>query len=441
MALELRGACERCGAELAPDGMATICSHECTFCPTCASRARARLPELRRRARRAGHAAPRERRQPPLRPPAVLRLALRLLRLRHRRRPPTASTAGYVDALLRELELERDLLARAARDGLPRRRHAHADGACRARAAARRAAVARRADDRGEPRDGDARAGGAPPPRRRRPGLARRADVPGPSAPHARPRGHPRTTSGARSASCARRVRQPLARPDLRHPRPGAAPTSLAISARPSRSPPSTCPRTSWRPSRERASRMPTARSWNASPSRWSRTSSSSSRRSPVPATAGTRPRTSAATEAPAATCARGTTSATGSATTTSGSASAPSARSTVVRWRNAPSLGRYLAALELRRTAAPRGRGAVRRGPADRAPDARPAARPAARRSTASKRSSTRAKWSGSRGSGSSFRERGTLSLTDRGRFLGGGVTAAPARLTTLRAAPTMRG
>jgi hypothetical protein len=32
----MRGACERCGAALAPDGAARICSFECTFCPSCA---------------------------------------------------------------------------------------------------------------------------------------------------------------------------------------------------------------------------------------------------------------------------------------------------------------------------------------------------------------------------------------------------------------------
>jgi len=33
----MRTACERCGAPLAPDGEATICSFECTFCPDCAA--------------------------------------------------------------------------------------------------------------------------------------------------------------------------------------------------------------------------------------------------------------------------------------------------------------------------------------------------------------------------------------------------------------------
>jgi uncharacterized protein len=36
VALELRGECERCGAALAPEGDAMICSYECTFCGACA---------------------------------------------------------------------------------------------------------------------------------------------------------------------------------------------------------------------------------------------------------------------------------------------------------------------------------------------------------------------------------------------------------------------
>ncbi|HLY85475.1 MAG TPA: DUF1272 domain-containing protein [Gaiellaceae bacterium] len=35
MALELRSECERCGTALA-QGDALICSHECTFCRSCA---------------------------------------------------------------------------------------------------------------------------------------------------------------------------------------------------------------------------------------------------------------------------------------------------------------------------------------------------------------------------------------------------------------------
>ena len=36
MSLEMRTACERCDAPLAVDGDARICSHECTFCASCA---------------------------------------------------------------------------------------------------------------------------------------------------------------------------------------------------------------------------------------------------------------------------------------------------------------------------------------------------------------------------------------------------------------------
>jgi uncharacterized protein len=36
MALEMRAQCERCGAELAADTDAVICSYECTFCTSCA---------------------------------------------------------------------------------------------------------------------------------------------------------------------------------------------------------------------------------------------------------------------------------------------------------------------------------------------------------------------------------------------------------------------
>ena len=36
MALEMRGVCERCGAVLAADAAAAICSYECTFCGACA---------------------------------------------------------------------------------------------------------------------------------------------------------------------------------------------------------------------------------------------------------------------------------------------------------------------------------------------------------------------------------------------------------------------
>ena len=33
--LKMKSACEKCGASLALDGTAYICSFECTFCETC----------------------------------------------------------------------------------------------------------------------------------------------------------------------------------------------------------------------------------------------------------------------------------------------------------------------------------------------------------------------------------------------------------------------
>jgi uncharacterized protein len=44
VSLELRDACERCGAALATDGDAAICSYECTFCPACAEAMRSVCP-------------------------------------------------------------------------------------------------------------------------------------------------------------------------------------------------------------------------------------------------------------------------------------------------------------------------------------------------------------------------------------------------------------
>jgi hypothetical protein len=35
--LEMRTSCERCGASLAADGTAFICSYECTFCADCSA--------------------------------------------------------------------------------------------------------------------------------------------------------------------------------------------------------------------------------------------------------------------------------------------------------------------------------------------------------------------------------------------------------------------
>ncbi len=35
MSLEMRAECERCNAALADEGLAFICSYECTFCEGC----------------------------------------------------------------------------------------------------------------------------------------------------------------------------------------------------------------------------------------------------------------------------------------------------------------------------------------------------------------------------------------------------------------------
>jgi hypothetical protein len=52
----MRTTCERCGAALAPDGEAYICSHECTFCGECLQALEETCPncggELLRRPRR-----------------------------------------------------------------------------------------------------------------------------------------------------------------------------------------------------------------------------------------------------------------------------------------------------------------------------------------------------------------------------------------------------
>ena len=61
MSLEMRTECERCGAALAADGAAWICSFECTFCVDCADALAGRCPncggELVARPRREGRAA------------------------------------------------------------------------------------------------------------------------------------------------------------------------------------------------------------------------------------------------------------------------------------------------------------------------------------------------------------------------------------------------
>ena len=56
MALEMREACEKCGAALAHEGEAHVCSYECTFCADYARRMAQVCPncggELVRRPRR-----------------------------------------------------------------------------------------------------------------------------------------------------------------------------------------------------------------------------------------------------------------------------------------------------------------------------------------------------------------------------------------------------
>jgi hypothetical protein len=57
VALEMRAVCERCGAALAPDGPARICSFECTFCLPCTEAMKGVCPNC------GGELVPRPRRQ------------------------------------------------------------------------------------------------------------------------------------------------------------------------------------------------------------------------------------------------------------------------------------------------------------------------------------------------------------------------------------------
>jgi hypothetical protein len=61
MALEMRPACEQCGAALPTAAAAFICSYECTFCPDCTAGLQGVCPncggELVARPRRAPEAA------------------------------------------------------------------------------------------------------------------------------------------------------------------------------------------------------------------------------------------------------------------------------------------------------------------------------------------------------------------------------------------------
>lgn len=60
MALEMKVACERCGAVLTAGGVAYICGYECTYCASCAEQMHVVCPncggELVLRPRRNEHA-------------------------------------------------------------------------------------------------------------------------------------------------------------------------------------------------------------------------------------------------------------------------------------------------------------------------------------------------------------------------------------------------
>jgi hypothetical protein len=61
MALEMRSACEKCGAQLVPEDEVYICVYECTFCQPCTNEMQAACPncgnELVRRPRPVKHSA------------------------------------------------------------------------------------------------------------------------------------------------------------------------------------------------------------------------------------------------------------------------------------------------------------------------------------------------------------------------------------------------
>jgi uncharacterized protein len=51
MALDLKPSCEWCAVAIPRDGVAFICSYECTYCEACTAALGATCPKLRRRAR------------------------------------------------------------------------------------------------------------------------------------------------------------------------------------------------------------------------------------------------------------------------------------------------------------------------------------------------------------------------------------------------------
>ena len=275
-----------------------------------------------------------------------------------------ARARRYVDALLASSSSSARSGA-AARDDLPRRRHADVHRAGRARAAARGAA--RRAHEvtvEANPETVDARA------RARfcaRNGVNRVSLGAQSFQPHllwtcssarARPDDVRRAFHVLRDAGFDNLSL------DLIYGIPGQSAADLerdlaeALALEPEH-----VSATSSRRSRARASRTRTAPSSSARPRRWRPTSSSSS--SALTGAGYRWYETANFCRAPSArtgaTCARGTTSATGSATTTSGSASAPSAQSTAgaggTRRRSALPRG-----ARARRAAAARARGAAGR-------------------------------------------------------------------------------
>ena len=217
-----------------------------------------------------------ERRPPPLRPPAVLRAPLRLLRLRHAGRPRGEHDA-YVDALLAELALERPLLAPSVETifvggGTPTFTEPAALERLLARCRRRRMTVEANPETVTPELAVLLRENGV-----NRVSLGAQTFEP-PLLDVLERRAGPRTSArGARtSGTAASRTSRSISSTGS----PARAPpTSSGTSRRRSRSRPSTSRATSSRRSRERASRTRTGRSSSARPRRWRATSSASSRR------------------------------------------------------------------------------------------------------------------------------------------------------------------
>ncbi len=130
------------------------------------------------------------------------------------------SHGAYVDALLAELELERRRARARARDRLPRWGHADLYAAGRARAAAASAAARGGCHRRGQPRDDHRRARVVASRQWRHARVAGGAELPAAPPADAGARRHARGRPARVRGAADRRLRQPLARPDLRDPRP-----------------------------------------------------------------------------------------------------------------------------------------------------------------------------------------------------------------------------